>query len=402
MAAEKRFSIVGLMVRGLQGEVEELVTSDEPHLTHLFEFQGENGEYSMYGIYPRGAVRQGYASINPGRVNYFVVTLETPVEGQMERTFTKRLGELLQAKKLRLVPWKDGTNPMVSMVNRAGKEAGLQPFMQPGDIEEFQTLPEPGEGQAHLTKGMAVSKPSGYWTVAVSAPSAFHGSNANYYLKQIVAAFEETAAPMIQQGLLHFYRLVNKITSKTVKEEWSEQGKQRAASEKDTHQQAVNYLYHLAETAFRPYSNLHHEFLRSIQWRFTDKPDDKPVVNVSLQTNPTIQSLMGDENPTFRLAIQALRRMDTEEFQLLDRALSIYRRKMEKAGSTAEKAPLITSSWSSAPCIMRTTGTRSTAPSSVSSNQRTLVSCLPLATSSTSWTTPRNCERSATVRWWTS
>jgi hypothetical protein len=293
MTEEKSFSIVGIIVQGLLGEVEELVTSDEAHLTHQFEFEGENGENGMYGIYPRGAVRQGYASFNPGRVNYFVVTLETPIQDQMERTFNKRLGEVIQAKQLRLVPWKDGTNTMVNMVNQAGKQAGLQPFMQPGDIEDFQTLPEPGDGQAHLTKGMSVSKPSGYWTVAISAPSDFTDSNANYYLKQIVAAFEETAAPMIQQGLLHFYRIVNKITNKTVKEEWSEQGKQKATSEKNTHQRAINYLFDLAETVFKPYPNLHAEFIRSIQWRFTGKPDDKPVVNVNLQTNPTMQSQTG-------------------------------------------------------------------------------------------------------------
>jgi hypothetical protein len=325
------------MVLGPRGEIEDLVTSDEPHLTHLFEFQGDSGEYGMYGIYPRGGVPQGYVSFNPGRVNYFVVTLETPIQGQTERTFNRRLGEAVQAKKLRLVPWKDGNNPMVTVVNRAGKQAGLQPFMQPGDIEDFQTLPEPGEGQAHLTKGMSVSKPSGYWTVVISAPSDFHGSNAPYYLRQILAAFEEAAAPMLQQGLLHSYRIVNKLTNQTVKEAWSERGKQQADAEKDTHQQAINYLYHLAEAVFKPYPHLHAEFIRLIQWRFTGRPDDRPVVNVSLQTNPTIQSLMGDENPTFRLAIQALQRMETAEFQLLDKALGRYRQRLEKASNTAEK-----------------------------------------------------------------
>jgi hypothetical protein len=103
---EKSFSIVGIMVQGRPGEVEELVTSDEPNLTHLFEFEGENGEYGMYGIYPRGAVRQGYVSFNPGRVNYIVVTLETPIEGQIERTFNKRLGEWKPSSKTEPPPDK--------------------------------------------------------------------------------------------------------------------------------------------------------------------------------------------------------------------------------------------------------------------------------------------------------
>jgi hypothetical protein len=332
---EKSFSIVGIMVQGRPGEVEELVTSDEPHLTHLFEFEGDNGEYGMYGIYPRGAVRQGYVSFNPGRVNYFVVTLETPVEGQIERTFNKRLGEVIQAKKLRLVPWKDGSNPMVNLVNQAGKPS--EPFMQPGEIEDFHTLPEPGEGQAQLTKGMSVSKPSGYWTVAISAPSDFHGSNAPHYLQKILAAFEETAAPMIQQGLLHFYRIVNKVTSKTVKEEWSKRGREQAADEKQSHQRAINYLYHLGETVFKPYPNLHAEYIKAIQWKTSTKPNGEPPTKVNLETDPSVKMLMGEELPTFRLAIQALKKMDTEEFQLLDKALGIYERLFaeQKSGSKA-------------------------------------------------------------------
>jgi hypothetical protein len=330
------FSAVGIMVQGRPGEVEDLLTSDEPNLTRLFEFEGENGEYGMYGIYPRGAVRQGYVSFNPGRVNYFVVTLETPIEGQLERTFNKRLAEVIQAKKLRLVPWKDGSNPMVSVVNQAGKQAGVEPFMQPGDIEDFQTLPEPGEGQARLTKGMSVSKPSGYWTVAISAPSDFHGSNAAHYLQQILAAFEETAAPMIQQGLLNFYRVVNKLTNKAVKEAWSENGRERAGDEQKSHQAAINYLYHLAETIFKPYPNLHAEFIKAIQWRTSTKPNSDAPAKVNLETDPTVKLLLGEELPTFRLALQVLRTMDTEGFQRLDKALGIYGRLFAESKSGSE------------------------------------------------------------------
>ena len=74
-----------------------------------------------------------------------------------------------------------GSNPMVSMVNQAGKQTGLPQFMQPGDIEDFQTLPEPGEGQAHLTKGMTVSKPSGYWTVCPRNSSVQPSSCVAYF-----------------------------------------------------------------------------------------------------------------------------------------------------------------------------------------------------------------------------
>jgi hypothetical protein len=233
-------------------------------------------------------------------------------------------GEVIQAKKLRLVPWKDGSNPMVNLVNQAGRPS--EPFMQPGDIEDFQTLPEPGEGQAQLTQGMSVSRPSGYWTVAISIPSDFHGSNAPHCLQKILAAFEETAAPMIQQGLLNFYRIVNKMTNKTVKEAWSEQGRERAGNEKQAHQAAINYLYHLADTIFQTYPNLHNEFIKAIQWKTSTKPDGGPPTMVNLETDPTVKMLMGEELPTFRLAIQALRKMDTEEFQHLDKALGIYNR----------------------------------------------------------------------------
>jgi hypothetical protein len=326
MAKEMGFSIVGITVQGLRGDIEDLVTSDEPSLAHNLELEGAGGEYALFGIFPRGSVRQGFVSCNPGRVNYFVVTLETPMEGQVERTFIQRLGEVIQAKQLRLVPWKDGNNPMVGLIDQAGKETGLPSFMQPGEIEEFHTLPEPGEGQAQLTRGMSVSRPSGYWTVAISAPSDFHGSNASHYLKQILTAFEEAAAPMIKQGLLAFYRIVNRMTNKVVKEEWSEQGRERAANEKHAHQAAIDYLYHLADTIFQDYPNLQAEFIKAIQWKTCTKPSGVSPTKVNLQTDPTVKMLMGEECPVFRMAIQALQKMDTEEFRLLNNVMGIYNR----------------------------------------------------------------------------
>jgi len=326
MAKEMGFGIVGITVQGIRGDIEDLVTSDEPNLTHNFEFEGADGEYVLFGIFPRGSVRQGFVSCNPGQVNYFVVTLETPLEGQVERTFIQRLGEAIQAKQLRLVPWKDGSNPMVGLINQAGKQTGLPSFMQPGEIEEFQTLPDPGEGQAQLTKGMSVSKPSGHWTVAISAPSDFHGSNANHYLTLILTAFEEAAAPMIKQGFLAFYRIVNRLTNKVVKEEWSERGRERAANEHQAHQAAINYLYHLADTIFKDYPNLQAEFIKAVQWKTCTKPNGDAPTKVNLQTDPTVKMLMGEERPVFRMAIQALQKMDTEELTLLNNVMGIYNR----------------------------------------------------------------------------
>ena len=45
-----------------------------------------------------------------------------------------------------------------------------------------------------------------------------------------------------------------------------------------------------------------------------------------MQTDPTVKMLMGEERPAFRMAIQALQKMDTEEFRLLNNVMGICNR----------------------------------------------------------------------------
>ncbi len=68
------------------------------------------------------------------------------------------------------------------------------------------------------------------------------------------------------------------------------------------------------------------EFIKAIQWRTSTKPNGDSPTKVNLQTDPTVRMLMGEEHPAFRMAIQALQKMDTQEFRLLNNVMGIYKR----------------------------------------------------------------------------
>ena len=77
---------------------------------------------------------------------------------------------------------------------------------------------------------------------------------------------------------------------------------------------------------FKDYLNLQAEFIKAIQWKTCTKPNGDTPTKVNLQTDPTVKMLMGEEHPTFRLAIQALQKMDTEAFHLLNNVMVICNR----------------------------------------------------------------------------
>lgn len=206
-----------------------------------FNYQFDKG-YSSYFIAPYQARRQGYLHIS-STPTHLGITKTTAIEGSMgvDISFIKTLTKIL-GTKFPSVPYKEtGDSDWADMFKKAAPDLELNPQ----DDKEFGHGPTPQFGKnisnsMQLTPGIRASRASGSWSYFIKT------SSPEYIVKAVIEAMKQAAQPLLDNNLIDYYDVVDRMTQKRLEVVRSSKGEEAQNNHTKNYQENVGYIKYLA------------------------------------------------------------------------------------------------------------------------------------------------------------
>lgn len=211
----------------------------QPQLIKEFHYQWDEG-YSLYFIAAYQAKRPGYISISTSPT-HVGITKTDPIEGGkgIDQAFLKTLHSTLNSK-YKSVPYKEGES---SWSNAFPDHADIFKNAAEKDVNHPK-LPDFQQGASNaqkLGKSMSVSRASGSWSFF------FRTESPDFAIKAILDYAKQAAKPLIDNDLIDYYEIVDRMTSKRIEVVRSNKGNDAQGQLENEYARGVSYLKYLAE-----------------------------------------------------------------------------------------------------------------------------------------------------------
>lgn len=218
---------------------EAVLNVTQPQLIKEFHYQWDDG-YSLYFIAAYQAKRPGYISISttPTHVG---ITKTDPIEGGkgIDQAFLKTLQATLNSK-YKSVPYKEGES---DWSNAFPDQADM--FKNAAEKElKHPNLPDFKQGASNaqkLGKSISVSRASGSWSFF------FRTESPDFAIKAILEYAKQAAKPLIDNDLIDYYEIVDRMTSRRLEVVRSKKGENDQGELQNEYDRGVSYLKYLAE-----------------------------------------------------------------------------------------------------------------------------------------------------------
>lgn len=218
-----------------------------------FNYQTENS-YSTFFIGPYQAKRTGYLSIST-QPTHVGITKTSPIEkGKgIDIAFLKSLTNNLNLAGFKPTPYKEGESSFANVAKDLELDDLQDKFKQAAEKDlSNPNVPDIKTGAANqqkITNSMSVSRASGSWSYFIQT------SDANRIINAIISIMEKSAKPLLDNDLIDFYEVVDRMSGKRDKIVYSKKGESEHNDFESQYQKRVAYFKFLTETMLKNYPN---------------------------------------------------------------------------------------------------------------------------------------------------